>query len=198
MFKLTPLQWLIHLVVVALFGMAIFALTREYYIRHPVRPAVTQTGHAASAPPAALEPASAIPSSISETDPILLGQRADEALGAGRFVEAVGLYRRVLELTPGDVETENDLGLALHYTGDNSAALEVLRKGTAAGPNAQRIWLTRGFVALASGQRDEAIESLKHARDLGPDTPIGKEAARLIAVADQPESAAAPASAAPK
>lgn len=184
--KLTPLQWLIHAVLIVFFGFVVFALTRDYYIRHPVRPpAPAQPGHAgASAPqPSALETRSAIPQTIVETDPVLLGQQADSLLASERFAEAVPVYRRVLELTPDDVETQNDLGLALHYSGDTAGALAVLRKGAAAGPDFQRIWLTLGFVALASGDRDQARKALEQARDLGADTAIGKEAVRLLETA---------------
>jgi Flp pilus assembly protein TadD len=186
--KLTPLQWLIHAVAIVFFGFAVFAVTRDYYIRHPVRPAPVQgsAGHAgaesgAQGQPSVLGAASAIPAAITETDPVLLGQQADTLLAAGRFAQAVSVYRRVLELKPDDIETENDLGLALHYAGDTQGALAVLRKGTAAGPGFQRIWLTLGFVSLAAGDRPGAQKALEHARDLGTDNDIGKEAVRLLA-----------------
>ncbi len=187
--KLTPLQWLIHAVVVFFFGFAVFAVTRDYYLRHPARPPVAAGGspHAGAAPamgqpqPSALGAASAIPATIVETDPVLLGQQADTLLGEGRFAEALPVYRRVLELTPNDIETQNDLGLALHYAGDTPGALAVLRQGADAGPSFQRIWLTLGFVSMASGDQAQAKKALEHSRDLGADTPIGKEAARLLA-----------------
>ena len=192
--KLTPLQWLIHAIVVAFFGFAVFALTRDYYIRHPVRPAVAEVGspHAGSVKtqPPPLGATNAIPATIVETDPALLGEQADALLGAGRFAEAVPVYRRVLELQPDDIETENDLGLALHYAGDTQGALAVLRKGTTAGPQFQRIWLTLGFVSLAAGDNAGAQEALTHARDLGADNPVGKEAARLLASAQESKPAA--------
>ena len=192
--KLTPLQWLIHAIVVAFFGFAVFALTRDYYIRHPVRPPVAETGSphagATQGQPSALGATSAIPAAITETDPALLGQQADSLLGAGRFAEAVPVYRRVLELTPNDIETQNDLGLALHYAGDTQGALAVLRKGAEAGPSFQRIWLTLGFVSLAAGDNPSAQEALKHARDLGADNPVGKEATRLLAGAQGEKPAA--------
>lgn len=179
--KLTPLQWLVHVLAIAFFGFAVFALTRDYYIRHPVRPpAAAQPSHTASGQPPAMGSRSAIPQTIVETDPTLLGQQADALMAAERFAEAVPAYRRVLELAPDDIETENDLGLALHYSGDTAGALAVLRKGTAAGPDFQRIWLTLGFVALAGGERTEARQALEHARDLNAGNDIGKEAIRLL------------------
>ncbi len=185
--KLTPLQWLIHAIIIAFFGFAVFALTRDYYIRHPLRPPVAAGGnpHASAVrpQPSAMEATSAIPAAIAETDPALLGEQADALLGAGRFAEAIPVYRRVLELTPNDIETQNDLGLALHYAGDTQGALAVLRRGADAGPSFQRIWLTLGFVSLAAGDNPGAQDALKHARDLDADNLVGKEAARLLASA---------------
>ena len=40
--KLSPLQWLLLAVFLAFYGFAVFALTRDYYIRHPVRPTLPQ------------------------------------------------------------------------------------------------------------------------------------------------------------
>lgn len=192
--KLTPLQWLIHGIVVAFFGFAVFAVTRDYYIRHPVRPpaGTAENPHAGAArpQPSALGATSAIPSTIAETDPTLLGEQADSLLASGRFAEAIPIYRRVLELTPDDIETKNDLGLALHYAGDTSGALAVLRQGAEAGQTFQRIWLTLGFVSLAAGDNPGAQEALKRARDLNADNAVGKEAARLLANA-QGESTSA-------
>lgn len=192
--KLTPLQWLVSAVVIAFFGFTVFALTRDYYIRHPVRPPVAAGGNPhggeVRAQPSALGATSAIPAAIAETDPTLLGQQADSLLGAGRFAEAVPVYRRVLELMPDDIETRNDLGLALHYAGDTREALAVLRQGAKAGPSFQRIWLTLGFVSLADGDNAGAQEALTRARDLGADNPVGKEAARLLASAQGARPAA--------
>jgi hypothetical protein len=39
---LRPLHWLLALVVLAFYGFAVFAVTRDYYIRHPIRPTVAQ------------------------------------------------------------------------------------------------------------------------------------------------------------
>lgn len=192
--KLTPLQWLIHAVAIAFFGFAVFALTRDYYIRHPVRAPASASapsphgapgGSRSQAEPSVLEPTSAIPASVVQGDPVLLGQEADALFGAGRYTDAIPLYRRVLELDPGDIETYNDLGLALYYTGERAGALETLAKGTAAGPDFQRIWLTLGFVSLDAGDRTQARTALERARDLGPDNPVGQEAIRLLARASE-------------
>jgi Flp pilus assembly protein TadD len=193
--RLTPLQWLIALIFLAFYGFAVFAVTRDYYVRHPIRPpapAAPAAPHGLSGSQrsfgigSALEAVNPIPSSIEESDPRLLEKKADSLFAERRYLEAIPLYRRVLELAPGDMGASNDLGLALHYGGDTTGALEVLRRASEAAPTFQRIWLTLGFVTLQSGDSAGAREVLARARDLGPDNPIGQEASRLLGTIGQP------------
>ena len=196
--KLSPLQWLLLAVFLAFYGFAVFALTRDYYIRHPVRPSLPQGQAAGGADPPSpvqrpssgagipgLDPGDAVPQSIEEDDPLLLGERADRLFAERRYREAIPLYRRVLELTPDDVETYNDLGLALHYLGDSAAALETLRAGAAGAPDFQRIWLSLGFVSLQAQDAEAARVALTRARDLSPDNSVGQEAVRLLGLLEQ-------------
>lgn len=190
--KLTPLQWLLAIAFLAFYGFAVFAVTRDYYIRHPIRPAPANAADSAGVPAghrkagtataggSALEAANAVPAVITESNPDLLRKRADTLFTERRYQEAIPVYRRILELAPTDLETVNDLGLVLFYTGDTTGALEQLRQATAAGPDFQRGWLTLGFVTLESGDRPKAQEALERARTLGPDNPMGQEAARLL------------------
>ena len=199
--KLSPLHWLVVAVFMAFYGFAVFALTRDYYLRHPIRPPLAQVPGqtlAQTSPPAGnqaprpaagisgLDLANAVPQSIEDGNPALIGERADRLLAERRYAEAIPLYRRVLELMPDDVETYNDLGLALHYAGDSADALEVLREGAAGAPDFQRIWLTLGFVSLQVEDAAGARVALARARDLGPDNAIGKEAVRLLGLAAAP------------
>lgn len=190
---LRPFHWLLALVFLAFYGFAVFAVTRDYYIRHPIRPTVAQhppgaarapAGHPAAATPVR-DAVDAIPTRITETNPDLLRQRAATLFEERRFAQAIPVYRRILELAANDVETQNDLGLALYYTGDGAGALEVLRTGAQTDPTAQRVWLTLGYVALQTGDPAQAIEALGRARDLGADTPIGAEAVRLLGMAEE-------------
>lgn len=190
---LSPLQWLLAIAFLIFYGFAVFAVTRDYYIRHPQRPTTAHTaantggapaGHATTGTPAggatAMDAADAVPAAITESNPDLLRKRADTLFTERRYQAAIPIYRRILELAPADLETRNDLGLVLFYTGDSAGALEQLRTATAAGPDFQRGWLTLGFVTLESGDRPKAQEALERARQLGPDNPMGQEAARLL------------------
>jgi len=195
--KLSPLQWLVFVVFLTFYGFAVFAVTRDYFLRHPAHPMAAEVaGHGAAQPNphprvprvaaglSGLDLGNAIPKSIEETNPKLLGERADRLFAEGRYQEAIPLYRWVLELSPDDAETYNDLGLALHYAGDSAGALEVLRNGVAGAPNFQRIWLSLGFVSLQVKDLEAARVALARARDLGPENDVGKEAIRLLGLAE--------------
>ena len=122
----------------------------------------------------------AVPAATMETNPLLLDQNADELFAQKRYAEAIPLYRRVIELDPEDLDAYNDLGLALHYSGQSQQGLELLRAGTAKDPDFQRIWLTLGFVSAQREIAAAAQPALEKARDLDPDNSIGQEATRML------------------
>lgn len=194
--KLTPLQWVIGLFLLVFYGFVVFALTRDYYLRHPLRPQpVAEVPHqAADAEQRALgqrmqqalgEQQDGPVIDLDTTDAVALGDAADQLFSARRFGEAIPLYQRVLALRPDDVETRNDLGLSLHYQGRGEEAIEVLEQGAQAAPTFQRIWLSLGFVALQNQQLGLAREALTHAQTLDPGTEIGEEATRLLGLMDK-------------
>lgn len=192
--KLSPIQWIIFALFLAFYGFAVFALTRDHYLRKPsplaaASPA-SQSPH--GLPPEtrqqprtwiqdAMQPsANADPTSTIETNPVLLDKNADDLFAQKRFAEAIPLYRRIIELDPEDVDAHNDLGLALHYSGQSRQGLELLRAGTVKDPDFQRIWLTLGFVSAQVGDAANAKPALEKARNLDPHNSIGQEATRLL------------------
>ena len=190
--RLTVLQWLVLVALLGFYGFAVFAFTRDYYLRHP--PGMTALPGPQAQVPHALPPAGATTwiqremqqrdapplTDLSGADPELVNQQGDELFAQKRYAEAITYYRRVLELAPGDPDAQNDLGLALHYTGDSSSAVEVLKKGTAAAPDFQRLWLTLGFVSGSAGDSQGARVALEKARSLDPDNGVGQEALRIL------------------
>ena len=179
--KLSPLHWISLAVLLVFFGFTVFALTRDYYLRHPARPAPAA---AASAAGPAL-PQSRIPASITESNPALLHQQADALFVAGSYPQAAEVYSRILELDPTDAEAHNDLGLALHYSGDTKGAIAQLREAVEKAPDLQRPWLTLGFLSMQAGDKTAAKSALERARDLSPESDIGKEATRLLGLLDK-------------
>jgi tetratricopeptide (TPR) repeat protein len=189
--KLTLFQSVGLLVFLAFYGFTVFALTRDYYQRHPATVvaapvASPQAVVPAQRRPGAIDSTSVIPAAVTGSNPVLLAQQADDLFGQGRYGETIPLYRRILELAPDDLDAFNDLGLALFYTGDSLGALTILTQGTAKGPQFQRIWLTYGFVQSKAGDAAGAVAALTKARDLGPDTGPGKEAVRLLGLIQMP------------
>lgn len=181
--RLTPVQWALLVVFLFFYGFAVFALTRDWYLRHPPRPTAAVTDQAALGQrmQAALGGATEPPlPPEAMNDPALLAREADRLFVAERYQEAIPLYRRLLTLQPDDPDTLNDLGLALHYTGDSAAGLTQLRAATTADPSGQRLWLSLGFVSAQTGDANGARAALTQARDLDPASGIGREAERLL------------------
>lgn len=189
--RLTPLQWLLFAAFLAFYGFAVFALTRDYYLRYPSRPLTSAVsgsqagpGTAGATPPTFIQReaggmgAPAVP--LTSQDPAQLNDAGDRLFGQKRYAEAIPYYRRALELDPADADASNDLGLALHYSGQSAAALETLRAGAERAPDFQRIWLTLGFVSAGANDQAGARAALEKARALGPDNAIGQEAKRQL------------------
>ncbi|MGB5830600.1 MAG: tetratricopeptide repeat protein [Thiohalocapsa sp.] len=195
--KLTPLQWLIAIALLAFYGFTVFALTRDHYLRHPPRPpAASAAMPRTDADPdmaalgaqmraAAQQAEPDIPAELMASDPVLLSREADRLFGAQRFAEAVTLYRKALALDPTDAGSRNDLGLALHYAGNSAEGLRELRAGADAAPEFQRIWLSLGFVAAQAGETEQAREALTEAQALDPKSDVGREAVRLLRLLDE-------------
>lgn len=189
--RLTPMQWSLFAALLLFYGFAVFALTRDYYLRHPPRPLTsavsgTQAGQGTpgAAPPTFIQRevsgmgAPAVP--LTSQDPTQLNDAGDRLFGQKRYAEAIPYYRRVLEIDPANADASNDLGLALYYSGQSAEALKILRAGAERAPDFQRIWLTLGFVSAGSGDQAGARAALEKARALGPDNAIGQEAQRQI------------------
>ncbi|MBC8413434.1 MAG: tetratricopeptide repeat protein [Nitrospira sp.] len=122
---------------------------------------------------------------IPEDDPKALANLAEQYFGNKRFKEAVDTYLKILKLTPDNVDIYNDLGLAYFYLGQQEKSVEALEKGTAVMPGYQRIWLSLGFVQLASGDKKKAEIALSQAVELDSSSKIGQEAQRMLGLAKE-------------
>lgn len=197
--RLSALHWIILSVFLFFYGFAVFALTRDYYLRHPPRSlsGAQATQQASNAQDNALgermrqalgEESADTQIDRGSTDASALGEAADRLFVARRFGEAIPIYQRVLELQPKDAETRNDLGLALHYVGRAREAISTLKQGTELAPDFQRIWLSLGFVALQNDDPALARDALQRALALDPDTDIADEATRLLGLMESAET----------
>ncbi len=182
--KINVTFWVSMAVFQVAFGFAVFAITRDYYKPEPVAaasnepPAITTADRFSSIDPSLITTLgnnAAFPQ-----DPLEVSRQADESFVRGDYVRAVELYGKLAELDPGNVDTLNNLGLTLHYTGRSEEALQKLNEGIAADPNYQRIWLTLGFVNSSVGNTQAAREALNTAMAMDPDSDVGRSASRML------------------
>lgn len=170
------------------FGLAIFAVTRQYYLpdatpvptaRSLTNESITQRSDNITA--ADLEKFNlSVPAQSLPGDPIEISRQANEFFASAQYEQAANLYEKLLAFDPNHAETYNNLGLTLHYLGRSAEALQKLNDGIAADPNHQRIWLTLGFVNSQMGNTDEARSALSTAMQVGTDEAISKSAAEML------------------
>jgi Flp pilus assembly protein TadD len=171
-----------------IFGLAVFAITREYYNYEPDSVSANST--------VIRQPSLASPYGITETnpaqinastfgdiaiqDPVEISRQADEFFANGQYDRAAGLYQRLLELAPNNVDTYNNLGITLHYLGRSTEALDKLNEGVAVDATYQRIWLTLGFVNSQLGNSEQARAALTTAVKMGSDNEVGLSAVKML------------------
>ena len=109
-----------------------------------------------------------------------ISQTADAAFAARDYASAAQGYERMLALAPHNVDVYNNLGLSLHYLGRHAEAVKRLDEGIAVESTYARIWLTRGFVQMRTGDSTSARAALEQVRTLAPDTNVGREAEDML------------------
>jgi Tfp pilus assembly protein PilF len=104
-----------------------------------------------------------------------------------RWDEAVVSYRKALELPTLTIpETANqNLGLALYHLKQYREAEQTLRFAISLDPKMQTAYYNLGLVFIAENRKDEAKAAFRQARQLSPDSPVGRAALdRLKALGD--------------
>jgi len=184
--------WLAIISFQILYGLAIFLVTRDIYQREsaPVEPRSAMSGRAKAVVPGSERftvadaerlVASAPMAEPASTDSLeQITRMADEHFRQGRFDEALVYYGRILKRLPHEVSVYNNLGLTLHYVGRTGEAIEKLEQGIKLGAGDQRIWLTLGFVQTQARNAAAARRALSRAVEIDPETPVAREAKRLI------------------
>jgi tetratricopeptide (TPR) repeat protein len=181
--------WTLLLVFQVFFGLAVFAVTREYYKPEAAPP----RSHALTAAPAAsawsrgmtaTDVARLTSPGLVETapsDPAEIYRRAEEFFVARQYAQAAQLYEQLLPFSPDDAEIYNNLGLTLFYLGRSDEALARLDEGVAKDPDHQRIWLTLGYVNAQLGNIEEARAALTRATETGGNASISEAAMEMLA-----------------
>lgn len=180
--------WLLMAVFQVAFGLAVFAITRDYYTQD------TETITAHAVPATQSTPAwqntvvaneiarmgSLDPSQFSLQDPVEISRQADVFFTNRQYEQAAKMYERLLSFSPNNAEIHNNLGLTLHYLGRSDEALARLREGVAVDPENQRIWLTTGYVNSELGNTDLARSALTNATLIGDDESIRQSAHSML------------------
>ncbi len=180
--------WIPMTVFQIVFGLTVFALTRQYYVDDP--------GKVSAVPSAIRQPAidwpenstgndleqliSSFPGPSVLQDPIEISRRADEAFANGQYEKAAVLYEQLLVAGPNNGKTYNNLGITLQYLGRSTEALRVLNEGIGVDPANQRIWLTLGYVNIQLGNTEQARTALATAVQMGADTGVGQSAEKML------------------
>ncbi|MEN8180416.1 MAG: tetratricopeptide repeat protein [Pseudomonadota bacterium] len=165
-------------------GLAVFMLTRAYYMDEASlakgTTASSAMGQTELSTDELINSLQNYPQLNPSSDPMEIDTLANEAFQRGDYAKAAKLYQRVIDLAPLKVEPHNNLGLTLHYLGRSAEALEILNHGTELDPSFQRIWLTLGFVQSSVGNAQEARQALERTVELGADTEPGKSASEML------------------
>ena len=180
--------WISFAIFQVVFGLAVFAITREYYVQDvekvsahpptigqsaPVWPnGITETQIARLSSPALSEP--------TIQDPFEISRRANDYFANRQYDKAADMYEQLLAFSPNDAEIYNNLGLTLHYLGRSTEALGKLNEGVAVDPEHQRIWLTLGYVNSQLGNTEQARTALTTATQIGTDESIRQSATRML------------------
>jgi Tfp pilus assembly protein PilF len=122
-------------------------------------------------------------------------QLANVYFDAERWDDAIGWYRKALEINPTNPDASTDLGVSYYYTNRTDEALAQFEKSLAMDAKHTKTMLNKGIV-LAFGKQDIQGASAEWQRvvDLAPGSPEGAAAKRALeGVAAAHANGAAPA-----
>ncbi len=170
------------------FGVAVFAVTRQYYIDRPAPLKARQTAITEAVPTRSDNVTAAdlaqfnlqVPSQAAPDDPVEISRLANDYFSNREYDRAAELYEKLLGYGPENVDTYNNLGLTLHYLGRSAEALKVLHEGIVVDSNHQRSWLTIGFINSQMGNIEDARFALTNAMQVGGDEEIRRSAKEML------------------
>jgi protein O-GlcNAc transferase len=87
---------------------------------------------------------------------------------AGRISDAVGIFRRILELAPDHAGSLFQMGLFAYRAGDNAAAEPLFLRAATADPKSVAAHFNLGRSRLSLGKYEEAVGSFSQVLDLDP------------------------------
>jgi tetratricopeptide (TPR) repeat protein len=181
--------WISMTVLQIVFALAVFAITRQYYVRDSEdvstgltmirEPSIISLDRTRQPDPLPAE--SPVSSRPAGGDPVEISRQADMFFAGMQYDRAADLYEQLLAFDPNNVNTYNNLGLTLHYLGKSTEALRKLNEGVAVDPTYQRIRLTLGFVNASLGNIEQARTALTAAAQMDANNEIGQSATKMLA-----------------
>lgn len=103
---------------------------------------------------------------------IALAFVADTYRERGEARAAASIYRKALEIVPGDPAVLHNLGLALANAGDWEGAVSSYRASLQANPGQPLVWVNLGIALESMGDRAGAIEAYRSALELNAEEPL--------------------------
>ncbi len=171
------------------FGLAVFSITRNYYIPESEYVSTGSAVQSQSSPilqdqiggsNSSLINSSTFSQSSASKDPDEIARQGDEFFANKEYELAAQRYEQLLELAPNNVDTYNNLGITLHYMGRSAEAVDRLNEGVAVDPGYQRIWLTLGYVNSQVGNIEQARTALTNALNMDANNDIGQSATKML------------------
>jgi Flp pilus assembly protein TadD len=95
--------------------------------------------------------------------------QGERFLAQGKNLDAISTYQKLLEKTPNDVSTLNNLAWLLHVNKDNTTAIRHAQKAYQLAPESAAIADTYGWILSENGDHKEAVAILTKATELAPD-----------------------------
>src|SRR5260370_24657732 len=92
-------------------------------------------------------------------------------MAEGKFVQAIPLYRELIQAVPNNPGLMLNLGMALHMAGKEREAIPELEAATKLDPTLAPAWLFLGAARLQLGEATAAVQALKMGLGSQPDHP---------------------------
>ncbi len=110
-----------------------------------------------------------------QSDPAALAEQGRQALEAGRFDDAAGVYGRLVEMIPGNPGLLLNQGMALALAGRDAEAIPPLEQALAIETEIFPAWLFLGGSQLRLGRPERAVAPLREAVRLNAEDPQARQ-----------------------
>ena len=111
---------------------------------------------------------------LAQSEPSVIAAQAGKAMQEERFAEAAELYGQLANSYPSEPALQANLGMALHLSGQDSAAIHPLRSAASAMPSSFPAHFFLGASYTRLGDLADAVEPLRQAVRLNPAHPFAR------------------------